>query len=75
MIIDGLTSVGKEGINGGVKVKLDFNELLRVALHENIKLEVEDNFNIKTDEMQELQMIKKLMEIKGKDSLIKFLKE
>ncbi|CDK28923.1 unnamed protein product [Kuraishia capsulata CBS 1993] len=68
--IDGVSSLSKKPMG----LKLDFDELVRVALGPGAVVSNNDEKNMLTqDEINDLLKIKKLIEFKGRDKMLEFL--
>lgn len=77
MVVDSLFLIK----NKVPKNELNLDELVKVALADKVKLEKDDSENnvdskdkIDVEEYKELLKVKQLMEIKGRDALMKFLR-
>ncbi|CAH2354500.1 transcriptional regulatory protein Rco1p [[Candida] railenensis] len=77
MVVDSLFSIKNKVPNN----ELNLDELIKVALADKVKLERDDSENnvkfkdnIDSEEYEELLKVKQLMEIKGRDALMKFLR-
>lgn len=68
MVVEGLSRIKRTGI--------DFEELVRVATREKSNIQQEQPENIlDSSELSDLLRIKKLIELKGRESMLKFLTE